>query len=501
MSPSLSTTAPFPDTIRSSPATLLSLALLAAVAWSLFGFEGFLYRDDAVYVYGGQRLLAGEMPYSAIFDHKTPLAVVLCAAGSGLGRLCGVDDLLGARLLFGLLCVVSVPMLFVLVRDLTRSPIAGWIAALALIATWSYGRQAIAGPNAKTPYVFFEIWFLLAASRQRWFQAGIAGALATWVWQPGVGFLAVGGGVLVLQWWKNGRSANSRKAAWSFLLGIATPTLPLLAWFTVTGALGPLLEGSTFFNLRYLRREEIGLLERFTRPWVVAWQTNAWMGPALCAGLAAVIGLLGVRARREETDSRWRVIVASFPVIVLFALLDFQGAADFYPFLPFAALGLGWLVARILACITPLDLRQVLTAFLLLGLSAATLQLYHTRREHQWLTQRYLGRWVLQTYGAKASALTIGLPEFLVATKQTNPNRYVFILNGIDNLIATETEDGFAGWIAQLEATRPAYVTWGPTELSAENEALLNGWLEAHYKERTFGYWTVFERVPETAAE
>src|SRR5439155_20802432 len=89
-----------------------ALALLIGVLlFTRFSIEGNLWRDEAIYAYGGQQLADGVPVYQGIFDPKPPLPTFLTAIGVIGGRVLGEDRLLTLRaecFVFALLAVVGV---------------------------------------------------------------------------------------------------------------------------------------------------------------------------------------------------------------------------------------------------------------------------------------------------------------------------------------------------------------------------------------------------------
>lgn len=57
-------------------APLLVFAL-AALAYSLYGFQEKMVVDAAMIMYSGQRMAEGIPPYVSIFDNKPPLSPLL----------------------------------------------------------------------------------------------------------------------------------------------------------------------------------------------------------------------------------------------------------------------------------------------------------------------------------------------------------------------------------------------------------------------------------------
>ena len=98
------------DRVLAAGAPLLCL-VVAGVLFALYGIQGRLSRDEAIYVYGGQQLTHGVAPYVSIFDPKTPLAHFLAAAGIGIASLYSGDQLQAVRVLFYVCaCLTAVAM-------------------------------------------------------------------------------------------------------------------------------------------------------------------------------------------------------------------------------------------------------------------------------------------------------------------------------------------------------------------------------------------------------
>lgn len=69
-----------------------SLLIVAAILFLANINKGFPYRDSGVFLYFGQQILQGQIPYRDIWDHKPPLIYFLNALGliAGKGEIAGV---------------------------------------------------------------------------------------------------------------------------------------------------------------------------------------------------------------------------------------------------------------------------------------------------------------------------------------------------------------------------------------------------------------------------
>src|SRR5437868_132283 len=86
---------------------VLALAI-GAVLFTRFSIDGNLWRDEAIYAYGGQQLAHGVPVYLGIFDPKPPLPTFLTALGALAGRAAGKDELVAMRAEFFVWALLTV---------------------------------------------------------------------------------------------------------------------------------------------------------------------------------------------------------------------------------------------------------------------------------------------------------------------------------------------------------------------------------------------------------
>jgi hypothetical protein len=465
--------------------------------YALYGFNGWLYRDDAIYLYAGQQFAEGIPPYVSIFDHKTPLSPILSGIFVSAGRLAGIDDVLAVRLGWWLLSGMAGGVLFLLGRTLFRSSLAGLMAGLALTGFWSFGREAVSGPRAKTPFLLFQLLFFLMAAHRRWGWAGCVAALATWVWQPGIVFVLL---ALILPLLERSEERAARwKGAGQAAVGVLFPSLILFGYFIAKGAFGPLIDGAVLFNLTHLDRPPFELWAHLEAPVRSLFKGYALMALPGIAGLLYFLYAAHVRfhdgPRRIADWAAWRAAALALPFVIGWTILDFQGAADLYPFLPYMALGLAGLAWQLggflgeMRSLPWLSQRGIIIALIaLMGLLSASL--YHRTGEDGLVAQRVSAGQVFDRFTREGEVASIGLPELLVLGQARNPNPYGFIIAGIDRKIMEETEGGVAGFMGQLTAGGVRAVGIGPTE--GQYRDLLIETLEQSYKKERFGYFDVY---------
>jgi hypothetical protein len=256
-----------------------------------------------------------------------------------------------------------------------------------------------------------------------------------------------------------------------------------VVYFWVTGALGDFLQAAFAFPVEGLHRGSTTVLQRLGHIAAVVHQHYQGAVIQFWAGLA-LVAVLAVWKRK------W-VVLAPLVVIAAFSAHDFQGYPDLYPLLPFAALGLGGAVALVLRA-------RVLRTTAVVAVAIMTLAAWT-----QFSTDPAAGD-PLRAQRAAASDLqhllrpgetiyALGDPAPLVLTGRTNPSRYIYMGSGVSLWDFSHTPGGFAGWKAQLRATRPAIIVvhaWhGPYEQR------VTAWLKRiHYQPSWDGCWKLFLR-------
>jgi hypothetical protein len=524
---------------------LILIFALAAVVYFQHGFEGGISRDNAIYLYSGQKMAEGVPPYVSIFDHKGPLAPMIVGAGVVISRFFSTADISTVRVLFFVIGCLAVASAYLLGGHLFRSQRAGLFAALTFLGLFGFARYAVSAPEAKTPMVLFEVLSLLFASQRRWFLAGLCGSLAFLVWQPMAVFVLVPLFLAATQKERPKLRAVSRVAS-----GAGLPVAVTAAYFYINGAFEELVNGSILFNARFLDREQFLTREEFFGPFRAVFQgystilvpvvVGAMLASAII-GLATLIWLhLFGRPSRGSfrdivTGGAFAPILLSLPFPVLWSLVDFQGYPDFYVFIPYVAVGFGgflsFLVGRaggeeaggILGGLpggVPGGMRGLLTAGLCVVLIAVAVVgslvvvdpakgVSSLSEEDRPVDQRDLdyqmraASQIQERFGKDAKVISIGAPQLLVLLHKTNPSPYAFVVRGIDCEIAVQTPGGFEGWLRQLRAYDPDVIAVGQT--SGRYTPVLVDWLNSRYRMEEIGPWTLYvkdgrPRHEETAA-
>ncbi len=241
---------------RVDPGVLLWL-LAALVVWGAHGFEDGLSRDAALYVYAGQEVADGEAPYVGVLNRAGPLAHLLPGLGVELGRLVGVGDVVGARMVFFLLVVATPALVYVLARDVWGSRLAASVAAATLLAFPGLALIATDGPQSKQPMMLGLLVALLLLVRHRWLAAGLVTGLATLTWQPVLVVLVPA--ALVVAACMPGERRDQLAGVARFLAGGGLALAASVAYFMQAGAFDAFVEGFWGVNAGYTDQQ--GLAE------------------------------------------------------------------------------------------------------------------------------------------------------------------------------------------------------------------------------------------------
>jgi hypothetical protein len=190
--------------------------------------------------------------------------------------------------------------------------------------------------------------------------------------------------------------------------------------------------------------------------------------------------------RAALASDRFAPLLLTFPAPILWSLIDFQSYADAYVLLPYAALAFAWGLDIVVRALRESAIDPRLSRLLPLGVCAALLLTsavdlrVERKRASSLRGQRRMAAQLAKNLPKDVKLLAIGAPELLALLHRENRNRYGFIIRGIDRLIDAETEGGFAGWVARLEADAPEVVAFGQTW--GDHVGHLEAWLDRHYQ-------------------
>lgn len=436
---------------------LLSLAALAV--FLLHGFQGVLSRDLAVYAYGAEQAADGVPPYVSILNRAGPLAHLVPALGVLGGRLVGIDELLGIRLLMMVLSIACVWLLYVLGRDLLGSRLAGAVSASTLLAFEGFVTHATGGPREKTAMLLFMLCALLAVARRRWLLAGGFVALATLCWQPVflIGVTAAGVAMTAL------RGREILRALLSFMAGGLVPTALCVLGFQLAGARQELFDGFLLINAEYT--VQTGLLTFLGADATASLQSGfGWSLWLLLGGLAAILvaALRRLPAAARTRDAAGMGLVAAGAAAVTsvgWSFRAFNGWPDAVVVLPMAALGIGAAACAVRAVVKGRAGTVLVTgaAVAILVVAAITsVQTRDVRLEEQVASTEA----VLGAAPPGATVMSFGAPQPLVLTNRTNPSRHQMFRAGLAEYVDDTYPGGLAGFAEFVADEQPTFLTF-----------------------------------------
>jgi hypothetical protein len=284
---------------------------------------------------------------------------------------------------------------------------------------------------------------------------------------------------------------------------LATPLVAVLAYFAATDGLGHFWEAAIKFPATGIQKHYSFTHQVKTIHKVLADAYHFSAVLLLIGDLAliAVVIAFIVRRRSNLRETLRDPLVSIVFVTMIFelgyALYDFQGPPDVYPFLPYPPLGFAALVmlagkwvaspqARRVVSAAALGLAVVLVglSFRWFGNSPRDVAALHFQEADACGLER-----VLAVTGDRLYSL--GDPVPLVLTHRVNPDRFIYLEEDVDRWKVNHTPGGFTGWTQQIAAYNPSVIVmqgWhGTYQVQMHNWVLSQG-----YVGRFIGKWHVF---------
>ena len=386
----------------------LACCAVAVGVYLAHGVEGRLSRDVGVYAYAGQQVADGVAPYVGILNRSGPLAHLIPGAGVVAGRLVGLDDVVGIRLLFLLIAAACVGLIYVVGRDMFRSRLAGLSSAAALLCFEGFIDLAAYGPREKTPMILFLIATLLATVHRRWATAGVCIALGALTWQPVFPVALVCATTAALVGLRSGRV----RALLRIAVGGAVPAAVTLGAYAAIGEVRLLLDDFLLINLRYTQQE--GFLTNPDEAWIPLVNGYGASLAVFLVGLVAVLGLTvaALVRRRDLSEPSTAALVGAGAAVLRRGAVDLPGVQQLARrvlLLPLAAVGIGGLAGR---CATGCPCAQRSAVTVAWALAATTIALVHsvTDRDTRIRRQRASVAAVMRVV-PDARIASVGAPE------------------------------------------------------------------------------------------
>lgn len=476
-----------------------AIFLLSAIVFGQFGFKGELTRDEAIYMYSGQQFAHGVAPYASIFDHKGPMASIITGFGVVVANWCGFDDLTTVRVLFYFICCLTAVALYFFSIQLFGSSRLGWFAVSVLYTYWEFGRKAMSGPRAKVPMVLFQIISLHLIAKKKWFWAGLWCSITALVWQP-TGVLGVF--AVVLAFFQAEEHAKRVNNVLKVIVGASIPVVLISAYFCLKGAFFDFIDGYLIFNLSHIERTEASFWQHIQYPLIsilkgypIAYLSILLSFVMMGLLLAWRLKLNGNSFSAMVKKDSFAIVVLSCPVYIIWSFIDFQGPPDFYVLIPYSAIGFAWLlnlamdgVSRLEGSATEISAKcSVMICLILVGVSAFS---YRVWSDSELVKQKQKLEYIVKTFAPRQKIATIGIPEIPVLLKIKNPNRYLFVINGVDNNIDARFAGGFKGWMNSIASYDPDFIAVGSIRSKYNDEVV--AWLERGYIKKRFGDWNIY---------
>lgn len=450
---------------RRSDLLPLAWVVVTVIVWGARGFSAALYRDAGFYVYAGQQVAAGNAPYVEVFNRAGPYASLLPGLGVELGRLVGISDTLGARLLFFAMVAFTPALMYLTGRDLFRSRLAGCTAAATLLGFGVIARLATGGPESKIALVTGLSVGLLLLVRRRWLLAGIATGLVTLTWQPGLFALAPAAAVLVVL---SGGSLRDRatRALWyggGGLLALAVT----VGGFALAGATEQFVEG--FYTANTYSTQQGSVIDHPRRVVEHLQASFGWGFWVFAFGNLAALALgAGAwwlrRSAPRQAANQVMLAVSCLGGLVWTGWFAFDRAPDTVPLLPAAALGVGG-VAGVLAHLvrraaSPLPRRILLgavAAWMVIAVVTISLHTVSLRTDNL-QKQQASSDAVFDNLPPDATVFTYEVPQPLALTGRKSISRYVIFDQGLLRFIGDQEPGGVRGYVNRLIEAEPDVV-------------------------------------------
>jgi len=436
------------------------VGVVSLVTFALHGLTGSLSRDLSVYTYAGQQVADGHPPYLGILNRAGPLSHLFPALGVGIARIVGIDDLVGARLLFMGLSVLCVCTAYLLGRDLFGSALVGLVTAATFLSFQGFIEYASNGPREKTPMMLFILLALWAMVHRRWFSAGLCVSLATLTLQ--IGFFAAAPAVLVALLLAPGEVGRIR-ALLRFVAGGLAPVLVFVGYFALVGALKEAVDAFLVLNFRYSTSNPLtDEIAKHVTKLKEGYGVTLWF---MLVGLTVLVVLsFAIFSRKARHEQAWVVPVTAMGVATVVAVFwtvrDLDSWPDAFTVLPLAAVGIGALVALVTAPL-PRPLRFG-SGLAWVGLATVLALVFSVNnRSHVLVDQRNAVTAALAQLPADATIATVNAPQPLVLSGRRNPTRFMMFTGGLDQYMDDTWPGGLRQFGRDLDHGKPTLVAMG----------------------------------------
>jgi hypothetical protein len=285
--------------------------------------------DQGLYLYAGQRLIAGDVMYRDVWDQKPPAVAFVYGT---LWRIWPHESIVPG---IDLVLAAGVAWLLVVLGRRRFSPAVGYTAAIVFLLFGDPYFQRLSGIYVRgqcEPFMAFAVTVALAliADRARrpahLAAAGVALAAAFWLKYNAVTYGLVAVAAVVA--WRQPRAPRSsivRDVLW-IGCGFAAISLGVLAFFASRHALGDLRLATIDYNLQYANETYEGrssvLAYLLTFPLARARYDMLW--------LLGGVGLILLALRNRFGVSSWVALAWVVSAILSIAVNGSRGAPNYF---------------------------------------------------------------------------------------------------------------------------------------------------------------------------
>lgn len=444
-------------------------------------------NDSAFYVYVGWATVRGAIPYHTLYYNHPLLHFWMSIMWALISQATGVNPFTVARLYDLALGLATLVVIYATARDLTRSRLAGWVAALVMVGMEAQFQDMLIGnsPSSKITVALFNVLGAWLTMRRRWFLAGMALAAAASIWLPSGALLALLGVVALID-----AGADRLRALGRVTLGALVVLIPQIAALAATGSLLDAYNQvvrSAFFTVGGGSGD--GLLPRLSQYGGLI--TSKWVTDDLLL-FALILAGLGLWLGRLREGKTWRYPADSMlPLccLMMAALLvvDFQGVPDAYMVSSLAAPFAGMAFAALIGGLDRLlpvgadSLRR-----LALGLCAAFLAIMALSDPADLISGADLGQLEGQVHTLSAQlrpgdkVQTLSANWFNLLANVANSTPYISYGRKYTHDVIPAQGKSIPDMVAEMNAQDPAIVVLEGAYIPRP-ESDLGRWLDARY--------------------
>jgi hypothetical protein len=210
-------------------------------------------RDSGVFLYVGQRILNGELPYRDVWDHKPPVIFYINALGLFISN--------NSRWGIWILELTSLFLAALFGYYLFKNAFGSY-PALCGSLVWLSGLSIIIDGGNYTaeyalPFQFMALWLFyrdnkFGFSLWRWFLIGLTGGIVFFTQQTGTGIWVTIIIYLVLAFLKRNQIKRRLGQFFSLSAGVLSIFIIIILFFGMQGAFYVFLDSAFIYNLNYL---------------------------------------------------------------------------------------------------------------------------------------------------------------------------------------------------------------------------------------------------------